>query len=61
MRAALKILPLVTRSELAPTEDLICLSLRFKGELWINRARVDQKRSFGNRCVFLVEGSESML
>lgn len=33
MLAAIKILLLVSRSELAPTEDLVCFRLRFKGEL----------------------------
>jgi hypothetical protein len=61
MLAALKVLPLVPRCELSPTEDLIGLRLRFKGELFVNSTRVDQKRSFGNRCIFLVGGNKSAI
>jgi hypothetical protein len=59
--AALKVLPPVPRCELSPTEDLIRLRLRLKGELFVNRTRVDQKRSFGNRRIFLVGGNESVI
>lgn len=61
MLTALKILPLVSRGELAPTKDLVCFRLRFKRELCVIRARVDQKRSFGSRCVFLDGENESVL
>lgn len=53
MRAAIPVSPLVARSELAFTENLVGSLLGVLGELRVDLAGVDQKRCLGLGFVFL--------
>lgn len=58
MSTTLKIFTLVSRAELATSEDLVSLGLGFQRELLIDGAAVDEERGFRGGSVFLWDTNE---
>jgi hypothetical protein len=53
MYAAIKVFPDIARSKLSVAKNFVGFCLSFMGKLGVDRARVDEQRSFGQRKIFL--------